>query len=123
MRILDVGQCGVDGPEIAEMLHQRLGAKVDTAGTASDARRKLGENDYDLVLVNRIFASDGSSGVELMDELVREAAGTPVMLVSDRQDAQKQAVAKGAVQGFGKAELDDPKTFELIKCAARAGSK
>ena len=122
MRILDVGQCGVDGPEIAMLLHDRLGAKVDSAATADDARRKLRERDYNLVLVNRVFAADGSSGVDVIEEFTQQSEA-PVMLVSDRSDAQKAAIERGAVPGFGKAELDDPKTFDLIKRAATGSSK
>lgn len=123
MRILDVGQCGMDGPEIAKLLHERLGAKVDSAATADDAHQKLADNTYDIVLVNRVFASDGSSGLDLMEDFVREASPAPVMLVSDRRDAQAAAVKKGAVRGFGKAELDDPRTFDLIRDAVESGSK
>lgn len=123
MRILDVGQCGFDGPEIAQLLHERLDAKVDSAATAGDAQRKLANHTYDLVLVNRIFAADGSSGVDLMEDFVRQASPTPVMLVSDRKDAQAAAVQKGAVRGFGKADLDDPRTFELIRNAVESNSK
>lgn len=117
MRILDVGQCGFDGPEIARLLQERLGAKVESAPTADDAHRKLADHKYDLVMVNRIFAADGSSGLDLMEALVREASPTPVMLVSDRPDAQAAAIKKGAAPGFGKADLDDPRTFELIRNA------
>jgi hypothetical protein len=72
--------------------------------------------------VNRIFAADGSSGLDLMEDLVSEALPTPVMLVSDRRDAQTAAVKKGAVPGFGKADLDDPRTFDLIQNAAKRAS-
>lgn len=123
MKILDVGQCGFDGPEIAQLLDERLGAKVDGAATADEARRKLENHTYDLVLVNRIFAADGSSGVDLMEDLVRDASPTSVMLVSDRKDAQAAAVQKGAIRGFGKADLDDPRTFELIRKAVESNSK
>lgn len=122
MRILDVGQCGFDGPQIEHLLHKRLGAKVESAATAEEAHQKLADHSYDLVLVNRIFAADGSSGVDLMEELVREASPTPVMLVSDRKDAQAAAMKKGAIRGFGKADLDDPKTFDLIHDAIESAS-
>lgn len=122
MKILDVGQCGFDGPEIAQLLDERLGAKVYSAATADEAHRKLENHTYDLVLVNRIFAADGSSGVDLMEDLVRDASPTPVMLVSDRKDAQAAAVQKGAIRGFGKADLDDPRTFELIRNAVESNS-
>ena len=41
-----------------------------------------------------------------------------VMLVSDYEDAQDQAVANGAVRGFGKSTLEDPATLDLIKATA-----
>jgi len=119
MRILDVGQCGIDGPAIAGLLREKLGAKVDTAPTADDARSELAEHDYDLVLVNRVFAADGSKGLDLIDEFVRQASPAPVMLVSDREDAQSAAIAKGAIRGFGKSALDDEATLNVIESAIR----
>jgi hypothetical protein len=38
--------------------------------------------------------------------------------VSDHADAQDQAMSSGALKGFGKAELENPKTLELIRSAA-----
>lgn len=121
IRILDVGQCGVDGPAISRLLHEQLGAKVDSAPTADEARQKLADGHYHLVLVNRVFAADGSSGVDLIREFVDEAAPGRVMLVSDHTDAQEQAVAQGAIPGFGKSQLDNPQTLDLIADAAKAG--
>ena len=40
----------------------------------------------------------------------------PVMLVSDLPEAQDAAVALGALRGFGKAQLHEPETLELIRC-------
>ena len=115
IKILDVGQCGFDGPRMSRLLKEKLDASVDCAATAEDARRRLANGKYDLVLVNRILAADGASGLELIDALVKSGCKTPLMLVSDRKNAQDLAVASGAVRGFGKAALEQPETFELIK--------
>jgi DNA-binding NtrC family response regulator len=123
LRILDVGQCGFDGPEIDGLLREQLSADVDRADTADDARRRLAVRWYDVVLVNRVLHADGSSGVDLVAELARAADGPPVMLVSDRPDAQEAAAAAGAAPGFGKADLADPATFDLIRWIAGRGRR
>ena len=116
-RILDVGQCGFDGPRLRELLQQSLGVEVDVARDAREALTKIGKHPYDLVLVNRIMASDGSSGLQLIETLAEEDDAPPVMLVSDLKDAQDEAVALGAVRGFGKAHMDDEQTLEAIQQA------
>jgi len=119
IKILDVGQCGFDGPRMSQLLRERLNATVDCAGTAEEAARRLNDGKYDLVLVNRVLAQDGASGVNLIRELIKSGSKTPLMLVSDHKDAQDSAVSFGAVRGFGKAALEEPETFELIRNAAR----
>ena len=119
IRILDIGQCGVDGPAITQLLHEQLGAVIKSASTADQAKRELAAGKFDLVLVNRELAADGSSGVELVGDLVRAGMTVPVMLVSDRAEAQAEAVAAGAVRGFGKSKLFEAETIELIRRTAR----
>jgi two-component system, chemotaxis family, chemotaxis protein CheY len=119
IRILDVGQCGVDGPAITQLLHEQLGAVIKSASTADEAKRELASGKFDLVLVNRVLVADGSSGVELIGDLVRAGMTVPVMLVSDHEDAQEEAVAVGAVRGFGKSRLFEPETVDLIRKSAR----
>jgi DNA-binding response OmpR family regulator len=118
MRILDVGQCGFDGPRMADLLTKNLSAEVDQAATADEAKRQLASSQYDVVLVNRVLARDGSSGVDLIADLAKHGNTTPFMLVSDMEDAQQAAVAAGAVKGFGKAAIEEPATFEMIRAAA-----
>ena len=120
--VLSVGQCGFDGPRIERWLRRELGVEVEHADTAAEARALATSRKYDVVLVNRELASDGSSGIALVGELVR--CGCPsVLLVSDRPEAQAQAQEVGAKPGFGKAGLDDPATAELVRklCGAPAG--
>ena len=122
LRILDVGQCGIDGPRMERLFREKLGAAVTDASSLDEAKQCLERESYDIVLVNRELASDGSSGVELIECLMRDGCDVPVMLVSDHDDAQQSAMACGAVRGFGKSQLDEPQTLELIQSAARNGT-
>ena len=70
IKILDVGQCGFDGPRMSRLLREKLDATVDCAATEQDATRHLAAGRYNLVLVNRILAADGVSGVELIHTLI-----------------------------------------------------
>jgi DNA-binding NarL/FixJ family response regulator len=121
IRILDVGQCGFDGPRMADLFRTKLSAEVDQARTADEAKRQLASAKYDVVLVNRVMAADGSSGLDLIADLVKHGNTTPCMLVSDMDDAQEQAVKAGAVRGFGKANIEDQATLDLIKSTASGG--
>ena len=57
----------------------------------------------------------GSGGLDIIKELVADEKFTaPLMLVSNYPESQAEAVAAGAVQGFGKAELDKPSTLEML---------
>lgn len=123
LRILDVGQCHLDGPRMEALWRKTLDATVDRCDTARDALQRVARTDYDLVLVNRILDADGSSGLDLIRDLLKAGASAPVMLVSDRSDAQNAAVALGAVPGFGKAALNDPATVELVKAAASGDAR
>lgn len=119
-RILDVGQCGMDGGRMARLWQTNLNAAVDRCDTARDAFDRVAKTDYDLILVNRVLDLDGSSGLDLIRNLIKSGTSTPVMLVSNYPDAQKEAIALGAVQGFGKADLDKPGTVELVKRATNS---
>jgi CheY-like chemotaxis protein len=114
IKILDVGQCGLDGPRMAALWRDQLGATVDRVANGKDAVERLKNGDYDVVLVNRVLAADGSSGLDVIEDLLSANKSVPVMLVSDLTDAQDAAVALGALRGFGKADLGEPATLELV---------
>jgi DNA-binding response OmpR family regulator len=122
IRILDVGQCGVDGPRMSRLFESKLKAIVDEADNLDETREKLADNDYNIVLVNRVLARDGTSGLDVIEAIVANGCDCPVMLVSDRDDAQEQALVKGAIRGFGKSQLSDDATLELICRTAGGGA-
>ena len=114
-RVLDVGQCGFDHSAIAELLERLSKTQVDAAQDAQETEKMLAQKKYDLVLINRILDADGSSGVELIKKLRAKPNCPPVMLVSNLPDAPLQAIAAGALEGFGKAVLHLPQTAEYLR--------
>ena len=106
-KILNVGQCGVDHPAISGMLRKALNAHVEGADTHDEALETLRAGGFDLVLVNRVGDLDGAPGLGLIRAIKADPslAETPVMLVSNLPDAQAEAVAAGALPGFGKNDL------------------
>ena len=121
-RVLSIGQCGFDGPQIERLFQQEHAARVDSVDSGEEAVERLKDGQYDLVLVNRRLDGDGSSGVALLEKLHAQSPQVRFMLVSDRQDAQDEAVAKGALPGFGKSELRAPETAEKIRVALGRGA-
>ena len=123
IKILDVGQCGFDGPRMAKLWKDRLGAQVTNAADADEALEAVEAEDYDIILVNRLLASDESSGLDVIDQLIDAGVKSPIMMVGDRSDAQDEAVEHGAVRGFGKADLGDPRTLKLVEEAATGAKR
>lgn len=116
-RVLSIGQCGFDSASIEQLFERDFSAEVESVDTGRDALSRLQAEKYDLVLVNRRLDGDGSSGVALLEQLHAQAPDVPMMLVSDKPDAQAEAVAKGALPGFGKAALRNPETTQRIQAA------
>ncbi|MGC8541661.1 MAG: response regulator [Phycisphaerae bacterium] len=121
VRILDVGQCGFDHAAITDFLEHIVSAHVDAANTAQEAEKLLQQNQYNLVLVNRILDRDHSSGIDLIKHLRQNPNCPPLMLVSNLPDAQAKAVAAGALQGFGKATIHLPQVAEHLRAVLVAG--
>lgn len=116
-RVLDVGQCGFDHGAIRRLIEDEFAAEVFQAHGLNDALARLKNEPFDLVLINRKLDADYSDGLAVVRAIKADAslAGTPVMLVSNYPDAQDEAVAAGAVPGFGKAELNQPATREKLR--------
>ena len=116
-RILSVGQCGFDHGGIAHAFRQAFGAEVAASATQAQAMDLLRKNSFALVLVNRVLDADGDSGMDLIRQIKADETlrATPVMLVSNYADAQKEAVAAGAEPGFGKSSLGRPEMLEGVR--------
>jgi CheY-like chemotaxis protein len=126
MLVLSVGQCGFDDSRIGEVVRKELGAGMDRAGSADEAKKKVGEKKYDLVLVNRVFDWGGDSGVKFIGAMKQAGDATPpppMMLVSNYEEAQAEAVAAGAIAGFGKSALGSVEVGEMLRKAVGAGDR
>jgi two-component system chemotaxis response regulator CheY len=111
-RVLDVGQCNPDHASILNLLTDRFDVDVDRVMFVDEAMDALSRREYALVLVNRLIFDDGSPGMALVHQMKADPKlkGTPVMLVSNYPEAQAEAVAAGAAEGFGKAQVGTPDT-------------
>ncbi|HWE36163.1 MAG TPA: hypothetical protein VG406_06290 [Isosphaeraceae bacterium] len=122
--VLSVGQCAFDHASISRALSRGFGARVEGADTAAEAIARIrGRAERpDLVLVNRVGDRDGAPGLDLIRALKADPdlAPLPVMLVSNFAHAQDEAVALGAVPGFGKAELGSPSVLDRLRAALTA---
>jgi two-component system chemotaxis response regulator CheY len=116
-KVLSVGQCSADHGSISYLFREHFGMEVIAAHTGQDALNRLRRGGVDLVLVNRVFDHDHSSGVNFIAEVKGDAdlQQVPIMLVSNYPDAQQKAVAFGALPGFGKADMDEPDTIARLR--------
>ncbi len=116
-RVLSVGQCSADHSALARTFRSHFGAEVVSADSAAEALGLMEGEAFDLVLVNRVFDADGTSGLEFLRQLTQEPprANVPVMLVSNHDWAQDEAVKAGARHGFGKASLGQPQMLARVR--------
>lgn len=116
-RILLVGHCGVDGPRLKDELSKALpGTAVERINTESDLKSAVGDG-ADLLLINREPVGFEEEGLDIIKRIKSKNPDCKVMLVSDHDDAQQQAVKAGALPGFGKSEMGSPRLAEHVKNA------
>lgn len=115
-RVLDVGNCSHDHGQISRMLAENFGAETVVAHSAQEALENLVRGHFDLILVNRKLDSDYSDGIEVIRTIKKDPnlAQVPVMLVTNYAEHQAQAVAEGALPGFGKQELNSAITRQRL---------
>ena len=116
-RVLDVGQCDYDHGRISSLLRAQFGAEVVRVHSATEAIERLRGEAFDLVLVNRVFDRTAEGGLDLIRKTKADAktSAVPVMLVSNFPESQTEAVAAGALPGFGKAALAEEATRERLE--------
>jgi two-component system, chemotaxis family, chemotaxis protein CheY len=124
-RVLSVGQCFADHSSLLRTFRTHFGAEVVAADSASEALALLEREAFDLVLVNRIFDADGGPGLDLIRQLMQEPlrGRVPVMLVSNYQWAQEEAVQAGARPGFGKSSLGQSQMLERVRAVLGEGGE
>ena len=113
--ILSLGHCAFDHDQLTRAFGQS--AQVLAVGNEIEAIALVDSSSFDLLLVNREFDEDGASGIAFIQNHcpMLKAKGIPVMLISNYQEAQAKAVAIGALEGFGKANLSQAKMAQILK--------
>lgn len=115
-RVLSVGNCAFDHGSLSALLEREFQVIVAQAHQADAAWDTLTAEAYDLVLVNRVFDYDGDLGLRFIERVVtdQQLRSVPVMLISNYENSQHEAVKLGAVPGFGKSQLHASATRELL---------
>lgn len=121
-RVALIGHCGPDSWMLKGAAARALpGATIaminDTQGAMEQARSS------DLLLINRVLDGDfdNDSGIDLIGLLAGAQGRTAsLMLISNFPEAQQQAIAAGAVPGFGKANAGSAAAAKLMQAAAQS---
>ncbi len=116
-KVLSLGNCRYDHGRLAAMLNEHFHADVVYARHEEEALEKLRGEQFHLVMVNRILHRDGQQGLDVIRHLKSEPdlAATPVMLLSNHENYQQEALAVGAEPGFGKEQFDTPEMIEGLR--------
>ncbi len=114
-----VGHCWADRIGLRSAVKRAVrGARIERADDMPMLRAHLAGGA--VLLINRVLGGgfDTDSGVELIRLLAETGDADSAMLVSNHTDAQGEAVAAGARIGFGKSQLRDRATEQLLRHAA-----
>lgn len=113
--VLIVGHCDLDHPQITSLIEKNFSAKVTRAKLLNETIECLDKQDYNLVIINRIGAFDQESGLELIKTIKKDGRfKVPLMMVTNYKDQMDKALEIGAVPGYGKDNLNDKETIELL---------
>ena len=115
-QILVVGHCLRDTFMLKSKMQQLFpDVNVDSCNSHSDLKAKA--NSSTLLLVNRVldgaFGSD--AGIELIADFAKIDNAPKQMLISNFAESHQQAMAVGALMGFGKSEMGSSQTEEKLK--------
>jgi DNA-binding NarL/FixJ family response regulator len=118
-RVLLAGHCSPDSSSLTIAVTTAVpGAKVIRTHDDAGVDRAIAEG-VDLVLVNRAMEPGyaDSIGTDYIRRLREKYPSTKLMLISNYPESQAEAVAAGAMMGFGKSTLMASATQSLIRSA------
>lgn len=121
-RIALIGHCGPDSSYLRMAVSRAVkGAQVVAADDSAELDRLVREG-VDLLLFNRVldYGFDDTEGVAVIRKLRAAHPGLKMMLVSNYPEAQAEALAAGALPGFGKREMSSPRVTELLRQAMQS---
>jgi CheY-like chemotaxis protein len=118
-KVVLVGHCGPDSSFLRVAVGSaQKGLAVVSADDEQSLREAI-EQGADLLLVNRVldYGFDEASGAAVIRRLRKDYPQLKMMLVSNYTEAQAEAVAAGALPGFGKRELGSSRVAQVLRQA------
>jgi hypothetical protein len=112
-----VGHCGPDSSFLRITVRKaHPEAEVLMVDDDRELTRALADG-VELLLLNRelSYGFHDTLGVDLIKRLKDQNLNVKMMLVSNYPEAQQEAIAAGALPGFGKRELGFPRILTLIR--------
>ena len=120
-RVALVGHCGFDSGSLKQLARQALpDAEVLMVNHQSDLDAAARPDT--LLWINRQLDGrfDAADSLDMIRQLAAQPQPPQIMLVSNYPDAQDAAVQAGAMPGFGKNDLGDPKLTQRLATLASA---
>ncbi len=116
--IVLVGHCAADSSLLKSAL-SRVVPNAQFLRVNNDAGLASNRREAALWLVNRALDGDfrARDGIEMIADTLKTPGGPTCLLVSNHADAQRDAVAAGAQQGFGKSALYADSTVAALRNA------
>ncbi len=114
-----IGHCGPDSSYLRSTVSGiDRGVQVTSADDDQSLSRIL-KDGVDLLLFNRLldYGFEETEGVAVIRKLRTLYPNVKMMLVSNYVESQAEAVAAGALPGFGKRELGSPKVKQMLRDA------
>jgi two-component system, chemotaxis family, chemotaxis protein CheY len=124
-KVLLVGHCGPDATYI-RMAVKSAGENVSLTSAEENAVLEQAlKQGVDLILFNRElgYGFEPDTGVEMIRVLKPRYPQVRMMLISNHADAQGEAVAVGALPGFGKREIGSARVRQLLRDAMGVETK
>jgi len=114
--IVLVGHCGPDAHLLKSVIMRALpGVPIVSADDAETLEQRTVPGA--ILLVNRVLDGDFSDdqGIELIRRMRNRANPPAMMMISNYESAQAEAVGAGAMPGFGKSKLHQASTMQLLR--------
>ena len=121
-RVALIGHCGADSAYLRIAVNSvAKDAQIVAVHDESSLKKQINEG-LDLVLLNRQldYGFTSEEGVEMIRLLRAKHPNVKLMLITNYDDVQKEAIRAGAMPGFGKRELGSARAKELLRAALTA---
>ena len=118
-KVVLIGHCGPDSSYLRLAVSRASrDAQVVVVEDQQEMEQAI-QRGVDLLLLNRVldYGFDQTDGTDVIRKLRAAHPELKMMLVSNYADAQAEAVAAGALPGFGKRDIGTDRVTNLIRDA------